>query len=77
MIDTDLTFNEFFFQDHTVMVRLMPRYPYAYAGPILAENGVGTVPSGGEVTIDGAMEGFLEEAILVIFIKIGNSYATL
>lgn len=40
--DTDMTFDEFFDEDHTVVVRFMPQHPRAYSGPILAENGAGT-----------------------------------
>lgn len=36
------TFGEFFHVDHTVSIRFMPQYPYAGAGPMLAENGGGT-----------------------------------
>lgn len=40
--DLDLTFGEFFPNNHTVMVRFMPQHPYAGPGPLLAENGSGT-----------------------------------
>jgi hypothetical protein len=40
-IDTDLQFSEFFTSDHTVAVLFLAQYPYAYVGPILAENGTG------------------------------------
>jgi hypothetical protein len=75
MIDTDLNFNEFFSQDHTIMVRFMPRYPYAYAGPILAENGVGTYIIG-QGDYRWGNGGFLLSGDPVILIKIGNSFAT-
>jgi hypothetical protein len=39
--DTDLKFSEFFGANHTVVARVMPQYPIAFAGPILAENGSG------------------------------------
>ena len=41
-VDTDLSFSEFFDEDHTLVARFMPQHPRAYAGPILAENGTGT-----------------------------------
>ncbi len=41
-VDTDLPFSAFYGGDHTIMVRFMPQYPNAYAGPILAVNGTGS-----------------------------------
>lgn len=35
--DLDLTFGEFFADDHTVTVRFMPQHPYAGPGPLLGE----------------------------------------
>ena len=40
-VDLDLKFGEFFNANHTLVVRYLPQYPYAYAGPLLAENGPG------------------------------------
>jgi len=42
LIDTDLKFTEFFGRDHTLVIRFLPQYAHAYAGPLLAENGAGT-----------------------------------
>lgn len=39
--DTNLLFSNFFDHDHTIVARFLPQYQYAYAGPILAENGLG------------------------------------
>ena len=39
--DTNLLFSDFFDHDHTIVARFLPQYQYAYAGPILAENGSG------------------------------------
>ena len=45
--DLDMSFGEFFYANHTVMIRFMPQHPYAGPGPMLA-NG-----SGGGIYIIG------------------------
>ena len=40
--DTDLDFSSFFNTDHTVAVRFMLQFPFAYTGPMLSVNGTGT-----------------------------------
>ena len=37
-VATDLRFSEWFFNDHTVMLRFMPQYPTGYQGPILTND---------------------------------------
>jgi concanavalin A-like lectin/glucanase superfamily protein len=73
LVDTDLSFSEFFHEDHTIMVRFMPRYPYAYAGPFLAENGQGTYFIG-QGDYRWGNGGYLRPGDPVLFVKIGNSF---
>jgi hypothetical protein len=40
-VDTDLPFSAFWSTDHTVVMRFMPQYPNAYAGPIITVLGQG------------------------------------
>lgn len=40
-VDTGVAFSSFFNGDHTLTAWFMPRYVYAYEGPIFAENGSG------------------------------------
>jgi Concanavalin A-like lectin/glucanases superfamily len=53
-VDLDIEFGEFFFQDHTIVLRFMPQHPYAYEGPMLAENGSGTYMVGQANYRDGS-----------------------
>ena len=40
-VDTDLTFSEFWDGDFTLTVRFMEQFPFAYAGPLLSNEGKG------------------------------------
>lgn len=55
--DTNLKFSQFFTKDHTIIARFMLHYPYAYSGPIVAENGSGTYVIGQGDFYAGAAEG--------------------
>ena len=39
--DTNLQFSEFYNGEHTISIRFMSQYPYAYEGPMFAESGTG------------------------------------
>ena len=72
-VDTDLTFGEFFYQDHTVMAWFMAQYPTASAGPILANKGSGTyfIGQGDFRANNGGGIGGAPK----LLVKIGNSTA--
>src|SRR5216684_2413331 len=71
LIDTDLKFTEFFGRDHTVVIRFLPQYVHAYAGPLLAENGAGTYLIGvGEYR--WGKGGYFQAAAPVLFMEIGG-----
>ena len=36
-VDSNLDFSEFFFADHTIIVRFMPQFPNAHGGPWSSE----------------------------------------
>ena len=40
MVATDLRFSEWFYGDHTVMLRFMAQYPTGYEGPLLTTDGL-------------------------------------
>jgi hypothetical protein len=71
LIDTDLKFTEFFGRDHTVVIRFLPQYVHAYAGPLLAENGAGTYLIGvGEYR--WGKGGYFQAGAPVLFMEIGG-----
>jgi hypothetical protein len=71
LIDTDLKFSEFFGHDHTLVIRFLPQYAHAYAGPIFAENGTGTYLVGiGEYR--WGKGGHLQAGAPVLFMEIGG-----
>jgi len=70
--DLDLTFGEFFAQNHTLVVRFMPQHPYAAAGPLLAENGNGTYAFGvGDYRWGRGNDGVLGNSM--IFVQAGDT----
>ncbi len=73
--DLDVTFGEFFHSDHTVMIRFMPQYPYAGAGPMLAEaSGSGSYVIGQGDYRDGS-GGAKQLGPSTLLVQIGNASA--
>jgi murein DD-endopeptidase MepM/ murein hydrolase activator NlpD len=71
LIDTDLKFSEFFGRDHSLVIRFLPQYVHAYAGPLFAENGAGTYIVGvGEYR--WGQGGHLKAGAPVLFMEIGG-----
>ncbi len=73
-VDTQLDFSQFFHADHTIMAWFMPQYPYAYEGPIFAENGDGTYVIGQGDYRDGD-GGYKDAGNPVFLIQIGDKKA--
>jgi hypothetical protein len=75
-VDTEFQFSEFFDNPHAIMAWFMPQYPYAYPGPIFAENGSGVYMIGQDRYHEGnAYEdasGNIIASDPVLFMKIGN-----
>ncbi|MEW6207086.1 MAG: LamG-like jellyroll fold domain-containing protein, partial [Acidobacteriota bacterium] len=70
-IDTQLDFSQFFNADHTIMAWFMPQYPYAYEGPIFAENGNGTYAIG-QGNYRAGNGGYKDEGDPVFQMQIGD-----
>ena len=74
-VDLDVQFGEFFFQDHTIVLRFIPQHPYAYEGPMLAENGSGTYMVGQADYREGAPDPNPKDGVLApskLFMRVGS-----